>query len=111
MTDHQHILAAVTAHEAASGQPISRLGYFCAPFRPKDGPLADKVIKVYQTMPERAALDRLAACHADYVAALLAAGVPMPETEFHLVDMGNIHQLTGQFLVRGDDDAVLGANP
>ena len=87
-TDHADILAAWRAHGEAEGQPVSRLGYFCAPFRPANGPLADRVIKVYRGLPDPAVMDRLAACHDDYVAALHAARVPLPETEFHLVDMG-----------------------
>ncbi|SPF78247.1 DUF6206 family protein [Pseudoprimorskyibacter insulae] len=68
--------------------PVSRLGYFCAPFRPSGGPLADKIIKIYRGLPDNAALDRLAQCHDDYVAALVKTGVPMPLTEIHLMDMG-----------------------
>ncbi|MBP0481630.1 hypothetical protein J5474_03875 [Sagittula sp. M10.9X] len=81
------MLGAIHAYRGAEGQPISRLGYFTAPFRPATGPLADRVIKVYRSAGSRAATDRLAECHADYVSALQAAGVPMPETEFHLVGM------------------------
>ncbi|MEQ5869876.1 hypothetical protein J4E08_08180 [Sagittula sp. NFXS13] len=86
-TEHADIIAAVEAHERSSGQPISKLGYFTAPFRPSSGPLADRVVKVYRGSGTRAQMDKLAACHADYVTALRGAGVPLPETEFHLVDM------------------------
>lgn len=85
--DHADILAAIAAFRGAEGQPISKLGYFTAPFRPASGTLADRVIKVYRGAGSRAATDRLAECHADYVKALLDAGVPMPETEFHLVEI------------------------
>lgn len=67
-------------------QPVSRLGYFCAPFRPPEGVFSDRVIKVYQPLRDRAVADRLATCHDDYVKALLEAGVPMPETAFHLLE-------------------------
>ncbi|EPX86729.1 DUF6206 family protein [Salipiger mucosus] len=68
-------------------QPVSRLGYFCAPFRPPEGPFSDRVIKVYRSLPDAAALERLARCHGDYVAALQAAEVPLPATEFQLLEM------------------------
>jgi len=85
MTDLAALAETIRRHEAAQGQPISRLGYFCAPFRPADGPFSDRVIKVYRGLGDEAALDRLAKAHDDYVAALLDAGVPMPTTEFHLL--------------------------
>ena len=85
MTDHDALAEAIRAHTAGAGTPISRLGYFCAPFRPEQGPLADRVIKVYRSLPDRQVMDRLAACHDAYVAALHAARVPLPETEFHLL--------------------------
>mgnify|MGYP005990364269 FL=1 len=68
-------------------QPVSRLGYFCAPFRPAQGPFRDRVIKVYRAPGDADACTRLARCHDDYVAALLQTGVLMPETSFHLLDM------------------------
>jgi hypothetical protein len=77
----------IRADSAARGQTVSKLGYFCAPFRPADGPFSDKVIKVYRGLRDQAALDRLAQCHDDYVAALNQAGVALPQTEFHLLDM------------------------
>lgn len=86
--DLDALRAAITADAASRGATISKLGFFCAPFRPETGPLSDKVIKVYRGLRDGAALDRLAACHADYVAALRQTGVPMPETAFHLLDLG-----------------------
>ncbi|SEK19494.1 hypothetical protein SAMN05444413_1014 [Roseivivax marinus] len=88
MSETEDLADLIRADGAARGRTISRLGYFCAPFRPESGPYADRVIKVYRALPDRAALDRLAAAHDDYVAALHDAGVPLPETRFHLVDMG-----------------------
>ncbi len=87
MTDLDALAALIRADSAARGQTISRLGYFCAPFRPADGPFSARVIKVYRGLTDRAMAERLRDCHADYVAALLAGGVPMPETAFHLLEM------------------------
>ena len=87
MTDLDALKTVIRADSAARGQTVSRLGYFCAPFRPADGPFSDKVIKVYRGLRDQAALDRLAQCHGDYVAALNQAGVALPQTEFHLLDM------------------------
>lgn len=87
MTDLDALKAVIRADSAARGQTVSKLGYFCAPFRPASGPFSDKVIKVYRGLRDAAALDRLAHCHDDYVAALNQAGVALPQTEFHLLDM------------------------
>jgi hypothetical protein len=88
MTDMQELVRLIQADHSERGQPISKLGYFCAPFRPKSGPLSDKVIKVYRGLKDTAEIERLAQCHDDYVAALALTGVELPETEMHLVDMG-----------------------
>lgn len=88
MTDLSALTDLIRRDAASRGQTVSKLGYFCAPFRPSEGAFADKVIKVYRGLDDDAALDRLARCHDDYVAALLAADVPMPGTQFHLLDMG-----------------------
>ncbi|MBV2358769.1 hypothetical protein KUH32_03205 [Thalassococcus sp. CAU 1522] len=82
MTDLTALAETIESH---TGEPVSRLGYFCAPFRPTDGPFADKVIKVYRGLPDGAALDRLARCHDDYADALRRTGVPLPQTEFVLL--------------------------
>ncbi|MFZ5963305.1 DUF6206 family protein [Thalassococcus sp. BH17M4-6] len=87
MTDLDALRDLIRADSATRGQPISKLGYFCAPFRPKDGPFADRVIKVYRGLKDAAALNRLAQCHDDYAQALRQAGVPLPETEFLLLDI------------------------
>lgn len=86
--DEEALRAAIAADAARRGQPVSRLGFFCAPFRPAEGPLAGHVIKVYRGLRDDAALDRLAAAHADYVAALHQTGVPMPDTAFTLLREG-----------------------
>jgi hypothetical protein len=87
--DDDAIRAAIAADAARRGQPVSKLGFFCAPFRPAEGPLADRVIKVYRGLRDEAALDRLAAAHRDYVAALHETGVPMPDTAFTLLPEGD----------------------
>ena len=89
MTAADPLADLIRADGARRGQTVSRLGYFCAPFRPESGPYADRVIKVYRALPDREALDRLAAAHDDYVAALRETGVPLPETEFRLVRTGS----------------------
>ena len=87
MQDLDVLKALIVADHTQRGQPISKLGYFCAPFRPKAWPFADKVIKVYRGLSDHAALHRLAACHDHYVAVLQKTGVPLPETTFHLLDL------------------------
>ena len=77
----------VRADATERGTVISRLGYFCAPFRPAQGPFADSVIKVYRGMRDHQALERLKTCHDDYVDALHASGVGLPDTLFHLLDL------------------------
>jgi hypothetical protein len=80
----------IRANHAARGAPVSRLGYFCEPFRPAAGPLADCVVKVYRGLTDRAALDRLAQAHAAYVDVLAACGVTVPETAFRLVTLHGV---------------------
>jgi hypothetical protein len=88
MTDPDELSKTIIEDRAARGHPISKLGYFCAPFRPQNGPLLDRVIKVYRSLADDAALDRLAHAHTDYVALLKRTNVGLPETEFHLLDLG-----------------------
>ncbi|MBF9048023.1 hypothetical protein LSUCC0031_12950 [Rhodobacterales bacterium LSUCC0031] len=76
----------VRAALAARGEPVSRLGYFCLPFRPADGPLADRVIKTYRGGRDRDLLQELGARHDAYVAALTGAGVRLPQTEFLILE-------------------------
>jgi hypothetical protein len=80
----------IRADHAARAVPVSRLGYFCAPFRPADGPLSDCVVKVYRGLTDRTALDRLAQAHAAYVEVLAACGVEVPETAFRLVTLDSV---------------------
>lgn len=87
MTDLNALAEVIRADSASRGTTVSKLGYFCAPFRPADGPFSDKVIKVYQAVGNRAVMDRLARCHHDYVEALTRTGVPVPTTAFHLLEM------------------------
>ena len=86
-TDIAALSDLIRADSAARGQTISKLGYFCAPFRPAEGPFSDRVVKVYRGLSDGAALDRLKRYHDDYVVALRAAEVPLPETEFHLLEI------------------------
>jgi hypothetical protein len=87
MTNLDDLAQLIRADASERGQPISRMGYFCAPFRPKQGDFSDKVIKVYRGLRNSAELDRLKTYHDDYVAAMHASGVGLPETEFHLIDL------------------------
>ncbi len=87
MIDHDALRDLILSDAAERGAPISKLGYFCAPFRPKHGPFADKVIKVYRGLSDGVALERLGQYHDDYVRALQTTGVPMPETRFCLLKM------------------------
>ncbi|ETX13121.1 hypothetical protein OCH239_13150 [Roseivivax halodurans JCM 10272] len=89
MTEADPLRELIRADEAARGRTISRLGYFCAPFRPAQGPYSDRVIKVYRGLKDDTALDRLAAAHDAYVTALAAAGVPLPQTVFHLIEQAD----------------------
>ncbi|MBF9058138.1 hypothetical protein HKCCSP123_02975 [Rhodobacterales bacterium HKCCSP123] len=70
----------------ARGEPVSRLGYFCAPFRPASGPLSDRVIKTYRGGRDPELLEQLARRHDAYVEVLRWAGVRLPETRFLLLN-------------------------
>lgn len=70
----------------ARGEPVSRLGYFCAPFRPAEGPLADRVIKTYRGGRDPELLEQLARRHDAYVEVLRWAGVRLPETRFLILN-------------------------
>lgn len=90
MTDVNALADLIRADKASRGQTVSKLGYFCAPFRPGSGPFSDKVIKVYQSVGDRDVMDRLAKSHDDYVQALRQTGVSVPDTEFHLLEMDRL---------------------
>lgn len=87
MTDLAELAKLIRADSDTRGQPVSKLGYFCAPFQPASGPFSDKVVKVYRGLSDAAALDRLKSCHDDYVQAMYDSKVGLPETDFHLLDM------------------------
>jgi hypothetical protein len=70
----------------ARGEPVSRLGYFCVPFRPAEGPLTDKVIKTYRGGRDPELLEQLARRHTAYVEMLTWAGVRLPETRFVILN-------------------------
>jgi len=84
---HTELARLIQADSAERGRAISKLGYFCAPFRPASGPLTDRVVKVYRGLPDGAALERLAAMHSAYVDALTLTGIELPRTDFYLVPM------------------------
>ncbi len=100
MTESTDLLDLIRADARSRGQTVSRMGYFCAPFRPASGPYADKVIKVYRGLRDPAALARLARNHDDYVAVLRQTGVPFPETRLHLLalDGGQVPVIVQQAL-------------
>ncbi|NKX43175.1 DUF6206 family protein [Roseicyclus persicicus] len=76
----------------ARGEPVSRLGYFCAPFRPPAGPLSDRVIKTYRGGRDPELLEQLARRHAAYVDLLTWAGVRLPETRFLILNTAGFLQ-------------------
>ncbi len=88
MTDLETLRQLVFQKTNSRGQALSKLGYFCAPFRPATGPLRDNVIKVYQGQGDRETLQTLVAAHDDYVHLLRKLGVSIPETDIHLLSYG-----------------------
>ena len=76
------LAGAVRAALAERGEPVSKLGYFCAPFRPADGPLKDSVIKTYRGGRDPELLELLSRRHDAYVDCLTKAGVRLPKTQF-----------------------------
>ncbi len=73
--------------ETERGKKVSRLGFFCEPYRPPSGIFADTVIKVYRTAAG-ADLERLVRAHDAYIAFLRDSGVQVPETRILLVPVG-----------------------
>ncbi len=80
------LVRAVREALAERGEPVSRLGYFCAPFRPGQGPLSDKVIKTYRGGRDPELLEQLSRRHDAYVDCLTQAGVRMPATTFLILN-------------------------
>ncbi|MEQ8365209.1 MAG: DUF6206 family protein [Roseicyclus sp.] len=80
------LVGAVRDALKARGEPVSRLGYFCVPFRPAKGPLTDKVIKTYRGGRDPGLLEQLARRHQAYVDCLTQAGVRLPRTEFLILN-------------------------
>lgn len=87
MTNLDDLAQLIRADASERGQPISRMGYFCAPFRPSAGAYQNKVIKVYRGLRDSDELAKLKQCHDDYVEAMHASGVGLPHTDFHLIDL------------------------
>lgn len=77
----------IEAHRAEGGEAISRLGYFCAPFRAGPGAFEGHVVKVYGPVRDDAVLRRLEAAHGAYLACLTGAGVEVPQTTFTVVTL------------------------
>lgn len=71
---------------ARRGIPAGRLGYFCAPFRPAEGPLIGKVIKPYRGGRDPLVLEQAARRHDAYLDCLRLAGLRVPETRFLLLN-------------------------
>lgn len=86
------LVGAVKEALRARGEPVSRLGYFCAPFRPETGPLADRVIKTYRGGRDPELLEQLSRRHTAYVECLTWAGVRLPETQFLLLNQAGFLQ-------------------
>jgi hypothetical protein len=84
--DRDQLNVAVRDALAERAEPVSRLGYFCAPFRPAHGPLSDRVIKTYRGGRDPEVLSLLAERHDAYAACLRDAGVNLPETQFLVLE-------------------------
>jgi hypothetical protein len=109
----------VRAALADRGEPISKLGYFCAPFRPASGLLADHVIKTYRAGRDPELLEQLARRHEQYVNCLIQAGVRVPQTRFLLLNEAGFMRpvivqkaleestLLRPMLLRADPDQVI----
>jgi hypothetical protein len=74
------------------GEPVSKLGYFCAPFRPAAGPLSNHVIKTYRGGRDPELLEQLHRRHDAYVECLTRAGVRLPETKFLILNQAGYMQ-------------------
>ena len=86
---HRDALAAtIRTHLVSDAAPVSKLGFFCAPFRAGPGPFEGRIVKVYQGLRDPDEIARLLRAHDDYVGVLTGNGVPMPETAITTVDMG-----------------------
>ena len=88
MTDLETLHHLVFQQTGTSRQALSRLGYFCVPFRPDTGLFRDKVIKVYQAQRNEEILKTLVAAHDDYVNLLRKLGVSVPKTNINLLSHG-----------------------
>jgi hypothetical protein len=88
MTDIETLHHLVFQQTTTSRQALSKLGYFCTPFRPDSDPFRDKVIKVYQPQRDEEILQALVAAHDDYVNLLRKLGVCVPETNINLLSHG-----------------------
>lgn len=76
------VRAALAARDG--GRP-ERMGYFCAPFRPRSGPLSGKVLKPYRSGRDPEILEPLVRRHEAYLECLGRAGLVVPDTRLVLV--------------------------
>ena len=88
MTELETLRHLVFQQTGTSRQALSKLGYFCAPFRPDTGPFRDKVIKVYQAQRNEEILQALVTAHDDYVNLLRKLGLSVPGTNINLLSHG-----------------------
>lgn len=88
MADLNLLQSLVFENPKAPSKPLSRLGYFCKPFRPDTGPFSNKVIKVYQCESSKGFLKTLVQRHNDYLGILSELNVYVPKTEMHLIENG-----------------------
>lgn len=88
--DRAALSALIADHLASDDGPVSRMGFFCAPFRAGPGPFVGRIIKVYQGLRDRDEIERLLRAHDEYVAALTGHGVPMPVTAITTVELDGL---------------------
>jgi hypothetical protein len=82
-----HVRAALAGHgPVRQGGQSDRMGLFSVPFRPAEGPLADRVLKPYRSGRDLELLEPLARRHTVYLECLQRAGLVVPETELVLLE-------------------------
>jgi hypothetical protein len=82
-----HVRAALAGHgPVRQGGQSDRMGLFSVPFRPAEGPLADRVLKPYRSGRDLELLEPLARRHTVYLECLQRAGLAVPETELVLLE-------------------------
>lgn len=85
--------------KGSAGQPYT-MGLFSVPFRPKDGPLAGHVLRVYRSGRDPEVLEPLVRRHAAYLECLERTGLTVPRTELVLLhDYGVLRPVVVQSAV------------